>query len=515
MPLAGPISGGSGGPSRKSQDSIRSPPILLASCESRERYPVRAVRRISLVLLLASSLSAGRAEAKEPKTDVTQGSNQQKSAPRRIVVDHFQGEGGQKRVRSEVTRVLDQEQSVDLVSVELLDAHRTHDVSVDGSAEGYAEVAAKLNVVALIRGRVTKSEGHQVLALMVLNGQDGRRLGRVELKADTLKELREKVAAELWRQIEPVLAQAGQKPAESDEAGAAKRAGESEVEAAEAELKIDKNPYLEAEEAEPRETAEPTRPPPEPPSRATRDCSWLEIAPRSGTLARSFSYENERSGALREYTLDRSPIAALEVAAYPGALQSCGLASGIGLRLGYEQLLGASSQIAGRELETSGSAARAELVFRIPIGPVGVEPAIGYYRRRFVVEKSYVPDPVYQALGGGLKLDVRLGVFIAEARSSVRFVLDSGQLESDRWFPGASGLGYDASALVGVAPLPWLDVFVGAYVERYAFDLNQTEPTDGREPPARVNGVADQAHDHFTSFALGLRFRLSKHARSP
>ena len=71
-------------------------------------------------------------------------------------------------------------------------------------------------------------------------------------------------------------------------------------------------------------------------------------------ITRSFSYENERSGALRSYTLERSPTVALEVTAYPGALASCELSSGIGLRLGYEQLLGVSSHVANQDLETSG-----------------------------------------------------------------------------------------------------------------------------------------------------------------
>jgi hypothetical protein len=446
----------------------------------------------------------------QPKNPYRAGENEQKPAARRIVVDHFQGEGS-KRVRSEVTRVLDEERSIDLVSVALLDAHRTHDVSVDGSAEGYAEVATKLNVVALIRGRVAKTGGHQVLSLMILNGQDGRRLGRLEFKADTLKELREQVDAKLWREIEPVLAQAGSKVAEREAAG--EPAGETEEDDRDAEAKIERNPYLQAAKPEPREAAEPTRPPPERPARRARECPWLLLMPSGGALTREFSYENERSGALRGYTLDRSPIAALEITAYPGALTSCGLASGIGIRIGYEQLFGASSRVANQELDTSGSAARAELVFRLPIGPVGIEPGAGYYYRRFVVERGYVPDVIYQAVGGGLNLDLRLGLFVAEARGTARFVLDSGQLQSDDWFPGASGLGFDASGLVGVAPLRWLDVFVSASVERYAFDLNQTEPADRTLPPSRVGGVADRAHDHFTSFSLGVRFRLSKQPR--
>jgi hypothetical protein len=447
----------------------------------------------------------------QPKKPDPGGENQQNPAARRIVVDHFQGEGGQRRVRSEVTRVLEQERSIDLVSVALLDAHRTRDVSVEGSAEGYAEVAAKLNVVALIRGRVAKSGGHQVLSLLVLDGHDGRRLGTLEFKADTLKELREHVSAGLWREIEPLLAHAGPKVPEREAPGAP--AGHTEEDDSNAEAQLERNPYLQAAEPEPRATAEPTLPPPKRPARRARDCPWLLLMPSGGAITRKFSYENERSGALRGYTLDQSPIAAIEAAGYPGALVSCGLASGIGIRLGYEQLFGASSRVADQELDTSGNAARAELVFRLPIGPVGIEPGAGYYHRRFVVERGYVPDVVYQATGGGLKLDLRLGLFIAEARGTARFVLDSGQLQSDDWFPDASGLGFDASAFIGIAPLRWLDVFVSASVERYAFDLNQTEPADRTAPPIRVGGVADEAHDDFSSFGVGVRFRLVKPRR--
>jgi hypothetical protein len=52
------------------------------------------VRRISLVLLLASALRAGAVAAAEPQAKDLPAGKQRESAARRIVVDHFQGEGG-------------------------------------------------------------------------------------------------------------------------------------------------------------------------------------------------------------------------------------------------------------------------------------------------------------------------------------------------------------------------------------------------------------------------------------
>ena len=466
-----------------------------------------------MLLLVALTLRAGTAVAAEPKTPTPASDSGERAPAPRIVVDHFQGDArSRKRIRSEVTRVLEREPSVDLISVKLLDAHRTHDVSVDGSAEGYAEVAGALKVVALIRGRVVKTGPSYLLSLVVLSGADGRRLGRVEFEASGVEPLRERISEGLWREIEPLILQAGTK--DQIDAG-----GEDVVEEDAPDSDdpgSEQNPYLTegGQAADPALAPAPYEPselaPTEPGS--ARGCSWLEIAPGGGLMMRSFGYEDERSGALRAYTLSRAAMAALDVSFYPVALANCRVASGIGIHLGYEHMLPVTSRIADRDLETSGLAARAELGFRIPVGAVTLEPAAGYYRRRFAVEGDYVPDVDHQALGARLRLGVRLGVFIAEAHGSGRFVLASGEIGSSAWFPESSAIGFDAGALAGVAPAPWLDLFLSAKLERWAFDLNPAAAGAGAGLPARPNGVADGASDRYTSFMLGLRFRLSTNA---
>jgi len=469
------------------------------------------VRRIILFLLLAVWFSHDLAAAAEPEEKPkTPRQERESRKPQRVrlVVDHFQSDADSKRVRSQVTRVLDQEPSVDLVSVELLDVHRAHDTSFDGSAEGYAEVAKRLGVVAVIRGRVLKNEGARVLALVILDGRDGRRLGRIEFKAGTLKELRERVAQELWKSLAPIVAFAGKEPeeppAEAEPEETAPREPAPEVAA---------KPRRRKPAPEPEPEPEPeASPPPAPPRRPERACSWLEVGAGGGMLTRSYAYENERSGALRSYTLKRAADAALELGVYPLAFSRCTVGSGIGVHLGFEQMLPVTSHVADQELETWSSDVRAELVYRFLIGPLSIEPGVGYARRRFNVEGKYVPDVVYQALRPRLELRLRLGPFLAEASGAGRFVLDSGQLESDDWFPGSSGRGYDAAAALGAAPTRWLDVLLGARIERYHFDLNPPELSPVPGPPARPNGIADAADDHFFGFMLWMRFRLSRPA---
>jgi hypothetical protein len=227
-------------------------------------------------------------------------------------------------------------------------------------------------------------------------------------------------------------------------------------------------------------------------------------------MTRSFEYENERGGATRNYTLKRAANAALELSAYPLAFNRCTFASGLGVNLGFEPMLPVTSRVADQELDTHSTASHAELIFRILVGPVSIEPGFGYARRRFDVERSYVPDVLYQALRPRLKLGLRLGPFVAEAGGGARFVLGAGQLASDAWFPAASGLGFDAFAALGVAPTRWFDILIGGRAERYRFDLNLPEPTPGAGPPSRPNGLADAAHDHFLGAWLGVRVNLSR-----
>ncbi len=480
--------------------------------EGSEPRAGRTVRRIILFLLLAPCFSHDLAAAAEPEAKPkTPREERESRKPQRVrlVVDHFQSDADSKRVRSQVTRVLDQEPSVDLVSVELLDAHRAHDTAFDGSAEGYAEVAKRLGVVAVIRGRVLKNEGVRVLSLVVLDGRDGRRLGRIEFKADTLKELRERVAQELWKSLAPIVAFAGKEPEEEPEPAETEPAEETAPR--EPAPEVEAKPHRRKRRSEPEPEPEPSAPPRAPP-RPEHACSWLEIGAGGGMLTRSYAYENERSGATRSYQLKRAADTALELGVYPLAFSRCTLGTGIGINLGFEQMVPVTSHVADQELDTWSSDARAELVYRFLIGPLSIEPGVGYARRRFNVEGKYVPDVVYQTLRPRLELGLRLGPFLAEASGAARFVLDSGQLGSDEWFPESSGFGYDAAVALGAAPTPWLDVLLGARIERYRFELNPPELSPVPGPPARPNGTADAADDHFLGFMLWVRFRLSRPA---
>jgi hypothetical protein len=467
----------------------------------------RTVRRIILLLLLGLAFPRDLAAAEPQGPERAAGANRTAaSKPKRLVVDHFQGQvPGSKRIRPEVTRVLEEEPSVDLISVELLDAHRAHDISFDGSAEGFAEVAKRIGADAVIRGRIQKINGARTLNLVVLDGRDGRRIGRVEVKADTFQELRKRIAKELWNALAPLVAQAG---AESEETTApAPEPSDEEKETKETEPAKPEPPAKPAERAEPE--IDPSPPPP-PPSRSDRACPWLVIGAAGGVLARSFDYENERSGAARSYRLRRSVDTELELAFYPLALRRCTFAAGLGVSFVHEQMVPVTSRVADQALETWSSASRAEIVYRIVLGALSVEPGFGYQRRRFSVEREYVPDVLYQSLRPRLKLRLKLGPFLAEATGAGRFVLDAGQLESEAWFPGASGLGFDASAALGVAPAPWLEFLAGARLERYRFELNPPETTSPFDPPAHPNGVADRAHDHYFGLMLGVRFNLSR-----
>ena len=264
-------------------------PVLHAPVRGRRKRGKLASgswRGILLILLIASGLGVPPARAAEPaKAQRGDKSNTRaaSAARSRIIVDHFQGEQA-RRVRAELTKVLEAQESLDVVSVRHLDAQRALDATMDGSAEGWAEVSRRLAVTALIRGRVLKEGDRRILSLTVLSGRDGRRLGRVEFEAPSYKELREEVSANAWQQLRPLLEQA---------AGAQPKTAEPPAEPEPSPYGAEKPSEPPASEPKPKATAEPVREPPSDesverarafvaPGRAQRPCSWLEIRASRG-----------------------------------------------------------------------------------------------------------------------------------------------------------------------------------------------------------------------------------------
>jgi hypothetical protein len=440
------------------------------------------------VLLLLGRAAPGSAE---PRREARAASVQ---APLRLAVDRFQGPGATVP-RAGVILALEAEASVDLLSVRLLEKHRA---LLDGSPEGYAKVGEILNLTAIVRGKVGKKDGGYHLTLNVHDGRSGRALSALIFEAETLPALRETLRRGLWRELEPVLGQntkgsSTARPPEPPEPEPGLRDAE-QVEEPVVGPAPEPPPPIEAEtEPEPGAVARP-RP------RPARRCDWVTLEASGGALSRWFDYEGERSGALRAHRLRPVPSASLSATVHPFVRPGCKGASGLGLALAHERVFGAHSELAEARLATEAFASRADLVLRLPLGPLSVTPELGYAWEHLHVGGDFVPDVDYHVIRPGLNLGLKLGWFLLEGGGGGRYLFDAGQLS--QWFTRARGFGYDARARIGVAVLDWLDVLGGVEFGEYRFSLNEAPD---REHP---HGLADGAFDRYGRAALTLRFHL-------
>lgn len=434
-----------------------------------------------LTLLSAFTLSV-RALAQETKSSSGESEvTVLRGAPRNVLVERFEGPGAEIP-RAAVIQALDAQASIDVVPLRRL---RALAQELDGSPEVYARVAERLDLYAILRGRAVKDGNAYRVILTVVDGATGEVLARLTFRGKRLAQLRTTIRSELWASLEPILepppAPEPPSPAPVEPPAAAP-----------------------ATPATPSFTRRPAPPPTVAPLPAPEalSCPWLEVTPRHGVTQRVYSYDNERSGALRAYALQRAPIVGLSAAVFPFSTDPCPWSSGFGVRADYEQILGASSRIGAESLDTSGNALRGELLLRLRAARFTVTPRIGYRGRFFRVSGDFVPDVSYHSARIGLDVGLQLGPLLAEAGGALGVVLGAGGLQASEWYPDARGLGYELRAQLGIAAFDFLTILLGGELELYHFSLN----VDASEP--RPNGVADGAYDRYLTGFMAFRFEL-------
>jgi 8-oxo-dGTP pyrophosphatase MutT (NUDIX family) len=234
----------------------------------------------------------------------------------------------------------------------------------------------------------------------------------------------------------------------------------------------------------------------------------LDLEGAGGVLVRWFNYRDEQRGALRAYTLLRAPMGRVEGTIFPFQRgRPCGLASGIGLRFGYERMETVTSVLAARRLATNETAYDAALVLRIALGALNIVPSAGYFGRRYTVDGGVVPNVDYRSVGGRLDAELRMGDLLFEAGAGGRWLLQSGELGSAAWFPAATAFAVVGRARAGVVITDWLDLLASASAEYFSFHFNIVP--GGTYP----NGVAAGAYDIYLQGLLSLRFHVSGSAK--
>jgi hypothetical protein len=433
--------------------------------------------------------------------------------PRRVVVDRFHGADAET-ARSEVLSALEQEDAVDVVGVQLLEAQAG---ALDGSAESYIELSRRLNLSAVVRGKIkrlsTEPKKPYLATLTVINGRDGQLIGKVSFSAGSVAALRARLSIQLWTELGPLI----QKCASARQSEAAPLAtpapsGEGEVSEHRAEPARERQPLRSATEAAGSSGVSHKTEFSHVPALEVRPSAQrsaiLELQASVGALQRTFDYRDEQRGALRAYLLHGAPSARFDANFYPFALSSRGAVAGLGLRVAFEPLLAVTSRLAERRLTTRAYAYQAELVWRLPLGPLAFAPALGFAERRYEVSESIVPEVAYESLRASVGLRLRAAWLVGELACGGRFVLDTGQLGSADWFPDVSGFGWDANAQLGVGIGDWLDLLLGGAAELYRWDFHA--PSNATDPSMFPNGIAAGASDRYLQALFSVRFRVSK-----
>lgn len=440
------------------------------------------LRRLS-ALLFAGFLSAagGSALAAEPDDSSAESSSQ-----KRVAVGAFSGPKA-KQARGWVLKVLK-----GAGQYEVTDAA---DVEGGEDDKTYAETARALGVDAIIVGKVSKGSD---LVLTVHNAADGASVGDVEIKGGNAKKLQKAVENELAIAIADPLAQAKAAGAASEEESAEEEAPEE----APAE-----------EEGEPEEATDSGGSGPSP----------LELMAGFRAYNRTFSYKDSLAELypdlqikpLYTYELPLGPALIVDIRFYPGAFFTSGAGANIGLSARFEQGFATRSVYAENtdgevELETAMQEIRAGLRYRIPLDKheVGISAEYGIHKFRLAGDEDgtvnpdfpLIPDTDYRLIRPGLDARFRFSEFLLGVHAAPRILLSMGELESEVWFPGATGMGFDAGVMIGYAIIPSLDVVAGFDYMRYGFDFNAI--------PDENVVVAGGATDQYLSGYVGLLFRL-------
>ena len=343
----------------------------------------------------------------------------------------------------------------------------------DPKADDITAAAAVLDAALLISGSVDSKKGKYTLDVIARNGADGQVMaefslngrGLLGLRGSVVKDLPKKLAGPFERSAVPEPPEEQiEEAAGASESGGAGDAGEEEEE----------------EEEEAASPGDDKRPSP------------LEIIGGVRAFSRNFRYTDDLFDALRSYKLGAAPAFLIQGRWYPAAHFSGGIPSHIGLVGGYEQGVFLKSQVAdGEELTTKMSEWYAGLRYRIPIEKheLGVQGTYG--KHSFKVEDDpaapLVPDVDYTYLRFGLDGRVRVDQILLGAHFGYRMLLDTGELQSDAWFPNTGGGGVDAGLFAGYEFITGVALVAGFDFRRYFFSF---DPSPG--DPLIAGGAVDE-----------------------
>jgi hypothetical protein len=238
--------------------------------------------------------------------------------------------------------------------------------------------------------------------------------------------------------------------------------------------------------------------------RDKHELSPLDARASMGVLHRTLEYSETAGKNVGDYVLPAAPIVDLGIRVFPGAFFSKGWLSYLGLDLHTQFSFGLASLAPdGTRYDTQYVAYDLDLLVRYPIRRHEIHGVIGYGAQVYRMEdseaqQSPVPDVDYRAVrfgaGGRFELAEGYGVGL-DAAWLVLTAL--GEIESDAWFPRASGSGIEAQLCADARVYKALSarLFVGYRHQFFAFDTLSGDPK-----------VAGGAIDQYVTAGLGLGY---------
>ncbi len=379
------------------------------------------------------------------------------------------------------------------------------EVSTAEASDAPARVgrAREANARAVIAGTVSRKGKGLVTALVVYDGQDGKRLGKQTIEGRSQKAMLTNIGKTVWSSVGSWVMQGEVPKAEPEEAADAVGGDVAEDEA-----------LAEDEPVEEAPGAVGPRPSP------------LTLGGYLSALNRNLSYDDlpaTSSGALRDYNLPLG--AAFELAAtwYPAAHFTGGFAANLGLEVAFGQAFGMESHDCRPALDLQGNCTAPAAVadfptssrwysigarWRIPVGTTEPYVQLAYGGHSFGTTVAAGDEPEFAMpdvsygflrLGGGARLP--LGPLVVEPRLAYLFVLGLGDFESSDWFPGASGGAIEAMLRVGFPLSEALEVQAAFNYQAYGLSMNV-------EPGGNADRAAGSASDRYLSGSLGVEYKI-------
>ena len=241
----------------------------------------------------------------------------------------------------------------------------------------------------------------------------------------------------------------------------------------------------------------------------------LELAVGPRALHRTFDFNDplsdHQAGIPKPYAykLNLAPAPFVDLALYPAAFATRGLAASFGIVARYEKLVATKTTDAnGASFDTLGQQIEVGLRGRLPLGEHEVGLTVSGGKHTFHVTQSdpgpaagsNVPNVDYTFAGIDADARLRLSPLELGAHVGTRLVFDTGSL-GKTWFSTTKTTSIEAGVSVAYKLTPMFSVVAGADFLRYAFDFN---------PITAVSTVvAGGAVDQYISGFVALRVSLS------